>query len=164
MPRQLCVALLHASSWCRAESPAQGTAPWLTLSRCSCSCSEHPHRLSRSPHAGDHGSEWQLWGLTFLCSSKKGVVRTVTDHDPSNTPPHRSIQHAKELGRNPTPTGQPVSTLHISNNYHPSTEQGKGFGKGLSLSGTGLTTLKLFHTSYSFIEKLLFKCQMQQQV
>ena len=46
---------------------------------------------------------------------------------------------------------------------HPSTEHGKGFSKGLSLSGTGLTPPFLFYASFNCIEKLLFKCQMQQQ-
>lgn len=130
----------------------------LTLSCYSCSCSKHPHSLCRSPSTRDHGSEWQLWRLKFLCSSKKSVIMT-----PPNTPPHRSVQHAKELGRN-LPTGQPASTLHVSANWHPSIEPGKGFSKGLSLSGTGLTPPNLFHTNYNFMKKALFKCQMQQQV
>lgn len=105
-----CVLIVWG--WVMAKSTAQGTAPWLTLSRCSCSCSKHPHSLCRSPSARDHGPEWQLWGLKFLCSSKKGVVRTVTDHDPSNTPPCRRVQHAEELGRNlPSPASQ--SPLHM---------------------------------------------------
>lgn len=95
----------------------------------------------------DHESEWQLWGLKVVCRCKKYVARTATAHETSNTPPRRHTRHAEEWGRNPTPAGQPTSTLCVSHNQQPGTEQGKGFSKGLSLSGTGQTPPSLFHTS-----------------